>query len=86
MNKVFIGTSGWMYYHWKGIFYPKGLSNKNMLQYFSKNFKTVEINSSFYHQIKETTYKNWYSQVPDDFVFSIKINRIITYIKKLKNI
>lgn len=85
-HKVFIGTSGWIYGHWDGIFYPEGLPSKNKLRYFSRYFKTAEINYSFYHLPWPSTYQNWYWQVPADFVFSIKASRFISHIKRLKGI
>lgn len=79
---LYIGTSGWSYIHWgKGIFYPK----KPNLFYYSKFFNSVEINYSFYHIPKTTTLEKWKKQTPEKFLFSIKVNRIITHLKRLKN-
>jgi len=86
MPNLFIGTSGWIYSHWDGIFYPEKLSSKAKLKYYSQYFKTVEINYSFYHLPKSSTYQNWYSQTPKDFVFAIKASRFITHIKRLKGV
>lgn len=85
-GKIFIGTSGWVYPHWEGIFYPKELSSKDKLKYYSKHFKTAEVNYSFYHLPRPSTYKNWYSQTPGDFLFSVKASRFITHIKRLKGV
>jgi len=84
--ELFIGTSGWVYSHWEGIFYPEDLSSKDKLKYFSQHFKTAEVNYSFYHLPKLTTYQNWYSQTPKDFLFSLKASRFITHIKRLKGV
>ena len=84
MKKVNIGTSGWNYQHWKGSFYPEDIPQKDWLHfYIGKGFKTVELNSPFYHLPKNSTYKKWYESVPEDFVFSVKASRYITHIKKL---
>lgn len=85
MSMIHIGTSGWTYEEWKNIFYPSDLPNAERLNYYSRHFKTVEINSSFYHEIRDTTYINWYEKTPDNFIFSVKINRFITHIKKLND-
>ena len=85
-GKLLIGTSGWVYGHWEGIFYPEGLPSKDKLKYFSQHFKTTEINYSFYHLPRPSTYQNWYNQVPADFIFAVKASRFITHIKRLKNI
>jgi len=83
MAKLYIGTSGWVYSHWTGVFYPENLSSKDKLKYFSQYFKTAEINYSFYHLPRPTTYQNWYNQTPKDFVFAVKASRFITHIKRL---
>jgi len=85
-GKLYVGTSGWIYSDWNGIFYPKGLSSKDKLKYFSQHFKTAEINYSFYHLPRPETYQNWYDQTPSDFVFAVKSSRFITHIKRLKGV
>jgi len=84
MQKLFIGTSGWVYPHWEGVFYPGDLPSKDKLKYFSKHFKTAEINYSFYHLPRPATYQNWYNQTPEDFLFAVKASRFITHIKRLQ--
>ncbi len=85
MAKVFIGTSGWQYAHWRGNFYPSNLAYKDWLKYYSQYFESVEVNSSFYRQIRKSTYEKWLSAVSPDFTFSIKGNRFITHIKRLRD-
>lgn len=84
MGKILIGTSGWNYFHWKGRFYPENLKGYEMLKFYSKEFSTVEVNSSFYHLPKKQTIKKWYEYVKKDFVFSLKMPRAITHFKRLK--
>jgi len=86
MVKLFIGTSGWVYGHWEGIFYPEKLPSRDKLKYFSKYFKTAEINYSFYHFPRPSTYQNWYNQTPEDFLFAVKASRFITHIKRLQGV
>jgi uncharacterized protein YecE (DUF72 family) len=80
-----IGTSGWMYKDWGEEFYPKGMK-KGHLQFLAQEFKTVEVNSSFYHLPLTKTFENWRSGTPDDFVFAVKLSRFITHQKKLKGV
>ena len=82
--KIFIGTSGWSYKHWRGVFYPKDLPADRWFEYYCRYFQTVEINNSFYHLPKIKTFKTWYAKAPKDFVFSVKGSRFITHMKKLK--
>ncbi len=92
MKKLFIGTSGWVYGDWQGIFYPENLSSKDYnppttrLKYFSKHFKTTEINYSFYHLPRPSTYQKWYFETPNDFLFAVKASRFITHIKRLQGV
>ena len=86
MGKLFIGTSGWAYSHWEGIFYPESLNSKDKLKYFSQHFKTAEINYSFYHLPRPATYQNWYKQTPADFIFAVKTSRFITHIKRFQGV
>lgn len=88
MNKIFIGTSGFSYPHWKGIFYPKNLPPKDWFLYYRKHFDTVELNVSFYRLPKKETFSKWRKIAgppAGGFVFSVKGWRWITHIRKLKN-
>jgi len=82
----FIGCSGWFYWHWKGRFYPKDIPQSKWFQYYAKKFDTVELNSTFYHFPKIPTAKSWYRSSPKNFVYTLKVNRFITHIKKFKNV
>jgi uncharacterized protein YecE (DUF72 family) len=80
-----IGTSGYSYKEWKGIFYPEDLPAKEMLSYYSRQLPAVEINNTFYRLPQASMIENWRDQVPPDFRFSIKATQKITHIKRLKN-
>ena len=80
-----IGTSGWHYQHWSGPFYPKGLPKTKWLEHYTAHFNTVEINNTFYQLPKEQTFENWQKQAPEHFLFTVKANRYITHIKRLKD-
>jgi len=86
MPKLFIGTSGWNYPHWRGIFYPKYSSQSKWLEYYTKFFNCVELNVTFYRLIPRKTFQNWHNRTPEDFYFVAKGPRFITYMKKLKGI
>lgn len=81
--KVYIGTSGWHYNHWLGLFYPKEVKGYYELKYHSEHFNTVENNSSFYRISQESTYKTWDRMTPDTYKFSMKLNKLITHTHKL---
>lgn len=80
---IHIGTSGWNYDHWRQLFYPRGLGQSRWLEYYSRAFRTVEINATFYRLPRAETVRRWHDTVPDDFVFAVKGSRYITHIKRL---
>lgn len=82
--RILIGTSGWSYDHWRGVFYPEELPVARRLAYYAEKFQSVEINSSFYHLPRKKTLRQWRDAVPDGFVFSAKASRYVTHMKKLR--
>jgi uncharacterized protein YecE (DUF72 family) len=82
--RVHIGTSGFHYKEWSGRFYPEDLKPNQWLKYYTGLFKTVELNSPFYHLLPKKTFENWKKQVPKGFLFSVKGSRYITHVKRLK--
>lgn len=84
--EYFVGTSGWYYDHWRGLYYPEGLAKPKWLQFYSKQFNTVELNNSFYHLPTEKAFITWRESAPENFVYAVKVSRFITHIKKLRNI
>lgn len=85
-GNYFIGTSGFSYSHWQGVFYPDELPQRLWLENYARQFDTVEINSSFYHLPRPFTCENWKKRVPDDFTFAVKASRFITHQKMLKEV
>ncbi len=86
IGKLYIGTSGWSYKHWRGVFYPEDLPQSKWLGFYAKHFSTVEINNSFYRLPKRETFKSWKDKTPSGFVFAVKASRYITHVKKLKDV
>lgn len=81
-----LGTSGWSYPGWKGRFYPPDLPSSEWLSYYSGHFSTVEINMTFYRYPKPETLRGWLERTPPHFTFTLKANRQITHLKKLRNV
>ena len=84
MENIFVGTCGWSYKDdWTG-FYPATLKPSQYLQFYSKIFRTVEIDSSFYHIPSQRSVEGWALNTPPDFRFSSKLYRGITHDAKLE--
>jgi uncharacterized protein YecE (DUF72 family) len=86
MHRIFIGTSGWDYDHWRGPFYPQGLAKTRWLDYYARAFPSVEVNATFYRSMKPSTFDKWRQATPDGFLWSVKANRFITHIKRLRDV
>jgi uncharacterized protein YecE (DUF72 family) len=81
MGEVYIGTSGWSYKEWVGVFYPK--EDVNKLSYYSSVYRTAEIDSTFYSYPTKGVIYGCVRYTPPDFVFSVKLPRVITHDKRL---
>jgi uncharacterized protein YecE (DUF72 family) len=81
-----IGTSGWSYPHWKGVFYPDDLPPALWLPHYASRFDTVEISASFYRVPAEKTFVNWRDATPEGFLFAVKVDRRITHYQKLREV
>lgn len=82
---ILVGTSGWSYRHWRGVFYPADLPARQWLTYYSARFATVELNSTFYRTPRASSLRAWREQAPPGFVFALKANRFITHSKRLRD-
>ncbi len=81
LSEIHIGTSGWSYKEWEGIFYPPKETRK--LTYYSRFYKTAEIDSTFYAYPNKGTVEGWVRNTPSDFMFTAKLPKLITHDKKL---
>ena len=78
-SQVRVGTAGWSYKHWRGVFYPEGLPQRGWLAYYVQRFDTVEVNSTFYHLPRDSTMESWRVNAPEGFVYALKGSRLITH-------
>jgi uncharacterized protein YecE (DUF72 family) len=80
-DNILLGTSGWSYKEWEGLFYERG--EKRKLRAYSNVFETAEIDSTFYRNPSKGTVMGWQRYSPSDFVFTAKLPKLITHEKKL---
>jgi uncharacterized protein YecE (DUF72 family) len=81
-----VGISGWRYPPWRGTFFPRDLPQKDELAYAARKVNSVEINGTFYSLQRPSSFRTWFNQTPDDFLFSVKGPRYITHIRRLKDV
>jgi uncharacterized protein YecE (DUF72 family) len=86
MPSIFIGTSGFSYSYWKGRFYPQELASSKWLNYYSSQFNTIELNTTYYRFPIVKNLKAAAAATGEDFRFSIKIHRLITHYRKMKDV
>lgn len=83
LNAVHLGASSWQFDAWRGVFYPAKLARPHYLSYYTSQFDTVEVNTSFYALPAPSTLVNWVEAAPDGFTFALKFPRSISHDKRL---
>ncbi len=81
----FLGTIGFTYPEWRGSFYPAGLPAGQSLNFYSRVFNAVEINTTFYGSQSPAQAARWAAATPDNFRFCLKAPRKITHDLRLQN-
>jgi uncharacterized protein YecE (DUF72 family) len=82
---VMTGTSGWQYRDWRGAFYPPEVPQRRWLEYYARQFATVENNGTFYRLPAWETFASWRERVTDDFVMTVKASRYLTHVRRLRD-
>jgi uncharacterized protein YecE (DUF72 family) len=86
VKEAHVGCSGWNYRDWRGRFYPRELPVRQWLEAYSREFPTVEVNSTFYRLTSREAVANWVAQTPPGFIFALKASRYLTHVKRLVDI
>ena len=79
MDNVLIGTSGYDYPEWKGVFYPPELKRADFLAYYATQFNAVELNNTFYNMPDAKRLFSFYERSDGKLQFSVKANRLLTH-------
>lgn len=81
--KVFVGGPVWADPKWKGSLYPPNTTSGEFLKVYGEKLNTVEVNSTYYNRIAESTIKSWCAKVPKDFKFFVKWPKEISHERQL---
>ncbi|MCU0935756.1 MAG: DUF72 domain-containing protein [Gammaproteobacteria bacterium] len=84
-STIRVGTSGWHYPHWQGPYYPADLAPDGWLTHYARDFRTVEVNGTFYGLPEPATFNAWREATPEGFTFALKVPRAVTHLHKLRN-
>jgi len=74
-----LGTSSFTARGWEGTFYPEGMKPADYLNFYSRQFDTVEVDSTYYRTPSPAMVRRWYEQTPPDFLFALKVGQTITH-------
>jgi uncharacterized protein YecE (DUF72 family) len=84
-RNVYVGTSGWTYPDWLGSFYPADSKPQDMIQYYARYFRAVEIDSTYYTIPARSVVAGWKENTPPGFVFAAQVPGVITHQKVMKD-
>jgi uncharacterized protein YecE (DUF72 family) len=76
---IYLGTSGFSYKDWGGVFYPTGLLQRDWLSFYAREFNTCEINSTYYAIPGADVFKSMAAKTGEDFLFAVKANQEMTH-------
>ena len=76
---IHLGTSGFSYKDWRGVFYPDGMAESDMLAYYAARFATVELNFTYYQMPGVRTIEGLCRKTPDGFTFCVKAHSSMTH-------
>ncbi len=79
MSTILIGTSGYDYPEWKGVFYPPEVKRADFLSYYATQFNALELNNTFYNMPTAERLHSFYERSQGRLEFSIKANRLLTH-------
>lgn len=79
MGEVLVGTSGFSYADWKGVFYPETLPKGTMLPYYAGQFPVVELDYTYYQMPAAKTLQSMADRTPEDFLFCVKTHKSMTH-------
>jgi uncharacterized protein YecE (DUF72 family) len=84
--RILVGTSGFSYPAWKGIFYPEDITAPRMLSWYARRLPAVEVNNTFYRTPNAKVIGTWRDEVPRGFRFALKAPQRITHFKRLTDV
>jgi uncharacterized protein YecE (DUF72 family) len=80
---IYIGATGWGMKEWVGTYYPKGTKATDYLQAYSKQFNSIELNTTHYRIPLTTDIQKWKNDTPPDFRFAPKLLQSISHERNL---
>lgn len=82
VGQIFVGTSGFSYADWKGVFYPPEIPKTAMLSYYATQFPVVELDYTYYAMPTARTLQGMVEKTPENFRFIVKTHQSMTHAPK----
>jgi uncharacterized protein YecE (DUF72 family) len=82
--RIYVGAPVWTPQEWVGRIYPEKTPAKDFLYHYSRQFNSIELNSTFYSLPDLTQVEHWKNQTPPQFRFSPKFPQAIS--RDLQNV
>ncbi|HHW17563.1 MAG TPA: DUF72 domain-containing protein [Firmicutes bacterium] len=76
---IYVGTAGFSYSDWRGVFYPEGMKSQDFLRFYSERFNCVELDFTYYRQPDPATMRAMARKVPAGFRFTVKAHKTLTH-------
>lgn len=83
--QIYLGATGWGNKEWLGTWYPTRTKPAEFLRPYSRQFQTIEFNSTHYRVPDEATVERWYQLSEPDFRFCPKLPQFISHKQRLRN-
>ena len=80
---LYVGCTGWSMKEWLGKVYPAGTKSTDFLKHYSRQFNTIELNTTHYRIPTRETIHKWYRDSAEDFRFCPKIPQVISHSRNL---
>jgi uncharacterized protein YecE (DUF72 family) len=74
-----LGTVGFGYDDWAGVFYPNDLKPADYLSFYAKYFDSVELDTTFHATPTAERVRRWAAATPDGFRFCVKTPKDVTH-------
>lgn len=76
---LYIGCTGWSVKEWVGRVYPAHTRTPDFLHHYTRQFNTIELNTTHYRIPDSAIIEKWRTTAPDDFHYCPKIPQSISH-------
>jgi len=83
---VYVGCPIWANREWIGKIYPTGTREKDYLRLYTRQFNTIELNTTHYRIPDSETIERWKQASSPGFTFCPKIPQIISHERQLQSV